>query len=146
MLEGKCCCLFQTTRIRRPAVTAFDILSALMLSTCGTKGACHDSQTGPWMHPWTQCTYKHNESIVSTINLFSCCAVWRSVCSTKRHSRIARTDLLQSRKWDVQRHQASTLRRNKFVYEVYSSPKGQKCVSLEKQVQIRPRKIDKYFR
>jgi len=33
-------------------VAAFDILSALMLSTCGTKGACHDSQVHPWMWPW----------------------------------------------------------------------------------------------
>jgi len=28
-------------------VIAFNILSTLMLRTCGTKGACHDSQTGP---------------------------------------------------------------------------------------------------
>ena len=45
------CCLFQNSRIRRPAV-AFDILSALMLSTYCAKGSVMTAKQTPYMHPW----------------------------------------------------------------------------------------------
>jgi len=32
-------------------VAAFDISSALMLSTCGTKGPVMTAKQTPWMHP-----------------------------------------------------------------------------------------------
>jgi len=47
-------------------VTAFDILSAFMLSTCSTKGPVMTAKHTPWMQPWFHHTIKNGLIFLST--------------------------------------------------------------------------------